>query len=100
MTTPRCIALALILASAAPWTGCVRELAQIDMSDAGIRARVLKELKTRPNLDISLMQVTVHVRNVYLSGFVNSYESRRLLENTLRRVAGVRSVVNNTVVQE
>lgn len=100
MTTPRCLALAFILAAAAPWAGCVRELATIDMSDAGIRARVLKELKTHPNLDIGLMQITVHVRNVYLSGFVNNYKSRRLLEDTLRRVAGVRSVINNTVVQE
>ena len=84
----------------APTTGCVRQLAQIDMSDAGIRARVLKELKAHPELDISLLQITVHVRNVYLSGFVNARKTRRFLEDFVRRVAGVRAVINNTVVNE
>ena len=100
MTIPRAAVLAMCLGAAAPMSGCVRELAKLDMSDGGIRARVLKELKNHTELDISLMQITVHVRNVYLSGFVNTHRSRRRLDDFVRRVAGVRSCINNTVVPD
>lgn len=81
-------------------TGCLQNLAELDMSDPGIRARVQTELKTHPELETSLLQITVHVRTVYLSGLVTSYPMRRQIGDTVRRVAGVQQVVNNLVVQE
>jgi osmotically-inducible protein OsmY len=81
-------------------TGCVQHLAQLDMSDAGIRARVQTELKTHPELETSLLQVNVHVRIVYLSGIVRSYRMRRRIGETIRRVPGVQQVVNNLVITD
>ena len=94
------IALALLLPSVLAPAGCVYRLAELDMSDAGIKARVQAELKSHPDVDVRYMEVNVHVRVVYLSGVVTNPQQKRRIAQIARRVPGVRHVIVNLLVQE
>lgn len=95
------VALALLLPCALLAAGgCVYRLAELDMSDAGIKARVQAELKSHPEVDVRYMEVNVHVRVVYLSGVVTNPQQKRRIAQIARRVPGVRHVIVNLLVQE
>lgn len=96
----RTLLLAFVLGLVAPQAGCLRNLAELDMSDAGIRARVQSELAAHPELNVSYMQVNVHVRVVYLSGIVSTNEEKADIAQVVRKVPGVRHVVVNLLVQD
>jgi osmotically-inducible protein OsmY len=95
--------LALLLALPAPFFGfgcSSHNLAKLDMSDPGIRARVLAELKSHPEFNLRYLEVNVNVRAVYLSGMVESDELKRDIQRAVSAIAGVRYVVNNLLVLE
>ena len=83
-----------------PFFGCGHNLAKLDMSDPGIRARVLTELKSHTEFNLRYFEVNVNVRAVYLSGMVESDELKRNIERTVSSIPGVRYVVNNLLVVE
>jgi osmotically-inducible protein OsmY len=100
MPTYRRSALAVFLAAAAVSTGCVHQLAKLDMSDPGIRARVQTELKSHPEFNLRYLEVNVHMRVVYLSGLVESSEIKHDIERSVDRIPGVLHVINNLLVVE
>lgn len=95
----RSVALVLLL-FLAPFLGCGHGLAKLDMSDPGIRARVLAELKSHPEFNLRYLEVNVHVRAVYLSGMVESDDLKKDIQRTIAGIPGVRYVVNNLLVLE
>ena len=90
----------LTLALAAAFTACGPSLRNMDLSDAGITARVRGELKAHEEINVQYMDVNTHMRVVTLSGIVGSYEEKRQIGNVVRRVKGVRAVMINLVIQE
>ena len=94
------IMLSIFVGFSAPFTGCIRQMQRIDMSDAAIRARVKAKLKQHPELETGLMSVSVHNRTVYLSGMILTYSMKRRIAPIVRGVQGVQAVVNNLVPQE
>ena len=92
--------LAAVLALAGPLTGCTHRLAHLDMSDSGIRARVLAELKGHPELNLRYMQINVHMRVAYLSCMVESEQMKNEIAKVVRRIPGVRHVIVNLLISD
>ncbi|OGR61211.1 MAG: hypothetical protein A2X36_13015 [Elusimicrobia bacterium GWA2_69_24] len=90
----------ITLALAVAFTACGPSLRDMDLSDAGITARVRAELKAHEEINVQYLDVNTHMRAVTLSGIVGSYEEKRQIESVVRRVKGVQAVMANLVIQE
>ena len=68
-------------------------------SSAEVQRAVLDELEFEPALDAAAIGVAVENGVVTLTGHVPTYGDRIIAEHAARRVAGVRAVANDLVVE-
>ena len=87
------LALLLVLGAA----GCHSYFAE-DLTDPGIKARVIHEFKAYPDLDLSKVDVDVHAGVVTLSGIAKSEEQRDKMRRIARHQRGVDQVDVNLFV--
>jgi osmotically-inducible protein OsmY len=64
-----------------------------------LQRRVMDELGWEPRVDASNIGVSIGDGTVTLSGDVDSYTARHVAEDAVKRVAGVRGVVNDLAVR-
>jgi osmotically-inducible protein OsmY len=91
------------LAVAALWPLALcacQTLADVDLSDSGIKARVESQLQAERGLDISHIDLDVHNRIITVSGLVHSWNEKMTVERIVRRTPGVEQAVVNIVIQE
>jgi len=69
------------------------------IDDTALRNRVLAELDWEPSLDASAVGVAVKDGVVTLSGSVRSYADKMNAERAVKRVAGVKAVAEDLLVQ-
>jgi osmotically-inducible protein OsmY len=69
-------------------------------SDQRIHEEVCDALTDDPHIDASNMEVTVKDGEVTLSGAVSSREEKRMAEDLVERISGVKDVTNNLRVQQ
>ncbi|HAM36249.1 MAG TPA: hypothetical protein DEB40_09600 [Elusimicrobia bacterium] len=91
---------AAILSICAAFFGCTRNVANLDMSDAGIKTRIETEFQSQTNVELQALTINVDNGFVILSGMVKSTQEKDLLERIARRTRGVEQVMVNVVVQE
>jgi len=94
---PRLLAAAVL---ASVLSGCLRNMDPVDMTNAGIKARIESELRGQTNLDLRYVTLDVDNGVVTVSGMVNSFREKDLLYRIARRVRGVDQVIDNIIVQE
>lgn len=80
--------------------GCFNTLNPVDMSDAGITARLKTELQARPEINIQYLDIDTHLATVTISGIVTSQEERDAIVRLARRLKGVKQVIANVVVRQ
>lgn len=90
----------LLAAALAAGTACRARLSPAELTDPAINARVKAVLKAHPELDIRYLDINTHMREVTISGMVDSHDSRRRIAELARKVMGVRQVMVNVAVQE
>lgn len=91
----------LALCAALAVTGCAgTKLSEAELSDPGIKARVEERLKADRTLDLRYLTLSVHDAVVTISGTVPSWENKRDIEMTARRVKGVDQVMCNLIITE
>jgi osmotically-inducible protein OsmY len=71
----------------------------VSKSDAQLHADVAEELTSDPALDASKIAVAAHDGIVTLTGTVPSYWQKIEAENAVKRVAGVRGIANDLIVE-
>ncbi|MBI4423027.1 MAG: BON domain-containing protein [Elusimicrobia bacterium] len=91
-------ALPVLLAALGLLAGCVSGRQQ-DMTDPAVKARLLHQLKGRPHLDLTRLDIDVHVGVVTVAGLVKSQEQKEEIRRVARRVRGVDQVNVNVVVE-
>jgi osmotically-inducible protein OsmY len=91
----------LALCSCLVVSGCAGpKLTEAELSDPGIKARVEERLKADRTLDLRYVTLAVHNAYVTISGTVPSWENKRDIERTARRVKGVDQVMCNLIITE
>ena len=82
--------------------GCAsfHELTDADLTDPGIKARIIHRLKGEEKIDVSKVEFDVHFGVLTMSGLVASYEDRDRIISIARRARGVRQIVANLIVQQ
>jgi len=68
------------------------------MNDTALRQQVLEELQFEPSLDATHVGVAVHGGVVTLTGHVPSYAQKRVAEQVVGRVKGVKAVAQDLEV--
>ena len=83
-------------------TACAPDVyRQRQNDDPAIKAQVVRKLRSvSPEVDLSKVDVDVHVGVVTLSGLVATDDERDSLRDAARRVSGVQQVVVNLLVQQ
>ena len=76
------------------------QLSEAELSDPGIQARLDERLKADRSLDLRYVTTEVHDKVVTISGTVPSWENKRDIERTARRLEGVDQVLCNLVINE
>jgi len=95
------LAAALIGAfAAAAGAGCIRDLSYLDVSDAGVTARVKAELKSHREVNVQYLDVSTNMGLVTISGMVDSSDARRNVRNIVHRIPGIKQLILNLLVQE
>ncbi len=90
--------------TAAEETGCDgREaIGPLECNNDELRSRAIEILATHPNFRVLLMRHAIVVESangkVLVSGYVPSYYHKQMLQETLRRVAGVVHIDNRVLV--
>ncbi len=79
---------------------CMSNVQPLDMTDAGIKARVETALRGQPDLDISHLTIDVISRVVTISGMVNSYQEKAIVTRAVRRTKGVDQAFINVLYPE
>jgi len=69
------------------------------MDDRGLRSIIIAELDFEPGVEAESIGVTVHDGVVTLTGHAPSYAAKVLAEETVRRVKGVRALVEQMEVR-
>ena len=93
-------ALAALVALSAALSACYRNLAGVDLSDAAIKARIEAQLQAHREVDPRHLVLDVHARIATVSGVVRTWEERLLVEQIVKRTAGVEQALVNLVIQE
>ena len=75
-------------------------LSEAENSDAGIKARVERALRSHRELDLSHITLDVHLKTVTVSGIVGNWDDQRLITKILHSTQGVEQVVVNVVVPD
>jgi hyperosmotically inducible periplasmic protein len=70
------------------------------LDDATITAKVKAALLADQNVSGMAVDVSTHMKNVQLSGFVDTEEQKRLAEKIAKAVEGVKSVKNNISLKQ
>ena len=73
--------------------------ASLTAADAHLRDTVLEQLERAPEVDDSVIDVTVNDGVVTLTGVIDSHAGKRAAERVAKRVRGVWAVVNDLTVQ-
>jgi osmotically-inducible protein OsmY len=87
-------------ALAAALSGCMRNVEQVDLSDAAIKARVETALRSQPDLDLSHLTIDVDTGVVTLSGVLKDRREEDVVAHIARRVKGVDQVIVNVLIPE
>jgi len=92
----------LLLAAAlgAALAGCFKSVGAPDLSDPAVLANIESQLKAEKSLDLSYVTLDVHSGVVTVSGLINSWQEKRLIEKIVRHAPGVQEAVINLAVQE
>ena len=90
----------LAAALAAGLTACMGNVQPLDMTDAGIKARVETALRGQPNLELRYVTVDVNSRIATISGMVTSYQDKETITRIARRTKGVDQAIINLLVPE
>lgn len=72
-------------------------LTEGERTDAGIRARLEQQFKAHRELDLHMVTLDVHNHNVTLSGMVNSFQDKRLLERIVAGTPGIEQALVNVI---
>ena len=84
----------------AGFCSCVRNIQPVDLSDAGIKARIETALHSQPDLDLRYLTIDVDTGVVTLSGLVNTLREREVISRVARRTRGVDQVIVNVMIPE
>jgi osmotically-inducible protein OsmY len=68
-------------------------------TDLKLRKRVIQELEWEPSVDATQLEVEISEGVVFLTGTVPSYAEKRVAEEAVKRVKGVRAVVEGIDVK-
>jgi osmotically-inducible protein OsmY len=68
-------------------------------TDAQLQREILDELVWDPHVDHAGIGVAVHNGVVSLSGFVSNYAQKEVVENTVRKIVGVKGIAEEMVVR-
>jgi osmotically-inducible protein OsmY len=79
---------------------CTGNIEPLDMTDAGVKARIEASLRNQPNIDMRFVTVDVNDRVATVSGMVGSYRDRDAIERTARHTKGVDTLIVNLLVSE
>ena len=71
----------------------------IEAADVELRESVVRQLETNPEVDTSAIGITADEGVVTLTGFVATYGAKLEAERTVKRIFGVRAVVNDLQVK-
>ena len=85
---------------AAGFSGCLRNVEPVDLSDAAIKARIETALHSQPDLDARYLTIDVDTGVVTLSGVLKNRREEDLVAHIARRIAGVDQVIVNVLIPE
>jgi osmotically-inducible protein OsmY len=68
-------------------------------TDAQLQREILDERVWDPHVDHASIGVAVHNGVVTLSGFVGNYAQKEVVENTVRKIVGVKGIAEEMVVR-
>lgn len=92
--------LVLLLALAA-FAGCAGpRLTEGELSDPGIKARLEAEFQAHKELDLQYVTIDVHQKIVTVSGVVNTWNERRLIERIAYTLKGPEQVLVNVAIRD
>lgn len=91
---------ALLVAALALLGACATTEQEVDVSDAGIKARIEVALRGRKDIDARYISVDVEHGVVTLSGLVPAPEMRVTIDRICKRMKGVDTVLDNLLVQD
>ncbi len=72
----------------------------LDMTDAGVKARIEANLQAQPDLDLRYVSLDVHSGIATVSGMVANWDDEKLVERIVKRTKGVQQAVINLVPKE
>ncbi len=79
---------------------CLRTAQPMDSSDAAVKSRLVSALKSQPGLNLRFVTVDVTDGVVTLSGMVDSFREKNLVDRIARGTKGVDQVLVNLIVPE
>lgn len=92
--------LILIVAANLALGACLADQQALDLTDAGVKARIEANLKSQPDLDLRYVTVDVHQGVATISGLVINWDDEKLIERIVKRTKGVDQGIFNLVTQE
>lgn len=96
----KALSRAVLVAALAALAACATVDQEVDVSDAGIKARIELALRGRKDIDARYVSVDVEHGVVTLSGLVPAPEMRRAIDRIVKRMKGVDTVLDNLLVQD
>lgn len=81
-------------------SACRGEVQPVDVSDAGIKARIEAQLRGRKDLDVRYVTVDVVDGAVTVSGMVPTRTQLREIDHLVKRTKGVEAALINLVLDE
>ncbi len=91
-------AQALFLLATTVFAACFPGATKAQLSDAGVKAKILWELKA-DGIDMAHLTVEVHAGTASVSGLVPSSAQRRRIHDLLLRTPGVDDTIENVAVE-
>ena len=72
----------------------------LDMTDAGIKARIEANLQAQRDIDLRYVTLDVHSKIATVSGLVSTWKEKKRITIIVESTAGVDQVLINLAVQE
>lgn len=100
MQLPRRALGSFLLAGLLAAAAACRTSQPLDMTDEGIKTRIMANLEAQRDLDLRYVTVNVHVRIATVSGLVPTYQDQFKIRQIVESTKGVDQAVINLVTQE